>query len=80
MQSFMIQKGVSMTVRWSLLHMEAIPQRMIWRFTVADDLNESSKITQAKGTYAQRSLLALQRQHLKNQRIQARAKDQYIEC
>ncbi|GJV70995.1 hypothetical protein Tco_1490990 [Tanacetum coccineum] len=49
--------------------------RMIWRFTVANDLKECSKITQVKRNYAQRLLQYVQRnQCMKNQRLRTEHK------
>ena len=48
MQSLQNMKNVSMMAQKSLQHMSATLQRMIYRFTVADDLKASSKITSQK--------------------------------
>ena len=45
MQSLLNIKNVSMMAQKSIQHMSATQQRMIPRFTVADDLKASSKIT-----------------------------------
>ena len=77
--SLLIQKSVSMMVQKSIHHRWRKDHKgWAWRFTVADDLKESSKITSSKESQITKTIAEVQRVHwVKNQSCELQRSESY---